>query len=848
MKKKATTISPSAPHHQTLPGTTADDASRMTPTSAHAETNRLLHQLMVHQVELEIQNEELREARAELEANTKHYTELYDFAPVGYFSLTEDAQIKQLNLMGAEMFGHERTQALNRNFSSFVFTEQNSCFIKFLTEIFTEESATPCVITLVRQTGDPVIVKLTGSLTADRGLCRVAAMDITQQRRSEAASREKIEDLDKIFNFSADLLSIATVKGRLIRINPAFGRLLGCRDEEITDRCFLEFVHPDDLEASQNALNDLKVGREVKDLVNRYRSHHGTYHWIEWRITPYRGEWVCAMGRDITGRKESEDALRLSEEKFRSIVESSPIAMHLYHLESDGRLVLIDSNSAADQETGLSNQSFFGKTIEEVFPNLIETHIPETYKQVALGELDTQSFEFHYSDSHVSGVFEVRVFRTAPRAIAVAFSDISERVLLTESLKNSQDELEIQVKIRTAQLHERTLQLRALASELTHTEERERRRIALLIHDHLQQTLVAALLNIGMLKQKQVHASCLDDLGDVEQMIREGIQITRTLTAELSPVVLHQCGLAAALKWLRSWCLEKYGLNVTVEAEEGINLTIDSSLTLFLSVRELLFNTVKYSGVQSAYVRLWQMPEDRTIRIEVSDKGVGFDATLVRAREGTAGGFGLFNIRERLELLGGGLITKSSPRKGSHFILWLPLAATEPACPTHPAHLTPNSPTTSDHAIPRTIGAAIANGRIRVVVADDHEEVRRGLVRIFQAEPDFEVVGQAIDGAEALELACSLRPNFVIMDLNMPRMNGIEATAAIHRVVPCVQILGLSTHADNEHRESMVRAGAFDLLHKNNPAALLLSTLRNQKCTNGCPHLAENPTCSNIQN
>ncbi len=803
---------------------------------------------MVHQVELEIQNEELREARAELEANTKHYTELYDFAPVGYFSLNENAQIKELNLMGAKMLGLERTQALNRNFSNFIFTEQNEYFTTFLTKIFAEESATHCVVTLVRQTGEPVIVKLTASLTNDRELCRVAAMDITQQRQSEAASREKIEDLDKIFNLSADFLSIATVTGKLIRINPAFGRLLGYRDEEITSHCFLDFVHPDDLEALQNALNDLRLGREVKDLVNRYRSHHGAYHWIEWRITPYRGEWVCAMGRDITGRKETEDALRLSEEKFRSIVESSPIALHLYHLEPDGRLVLTDSNSAADQEIGVSNQSFFGKTVEEVFPNLIDSRIPETYKQVALGELDTQSFEFPYTDSHVSGVFEVRVFRTAPRAIAVAFSDISERVRLTESLKISQDELESQVKTRTAQLHERTLQLRALASELTHTEERERRRIALLIHDHLQQTLVAALLNIGMLKQKQVHESSLDDLGDVEQMIREGIHITRTLTAELSPVVLHQCGLAAALKWLRSWCLEKYGLNVVVEAEEGINLTIDSSLTLFLSVRELLFNTVKYSGVQSAHVRLWQMPEDRTVRIEVSDKGVGFDASQVRAREGTAGGFGLFNIRERLELLGGGLITKSSPRKGSHFILWLPLAAAEPSRPTLTTHLNTTIPTTSDDVTPRTIGSAITNGKIRLVVADDHDEVRRGLVRIFQAEPDFEVVGQAIDGVEALELACSLRPNFVIMDLNMPRMNGIEATAAIQRVVPCVQILGLSTHADNEHRESMVRAGAFDLLHKNNPAALLVSTLRNQKCPNGCPHLAENAACTNEQN
>jgi PAS domain S-box-containing protein len=829
-------------HHQAEPQVAGDPA--IPPeTKAEAETNRLLHELLVHQVELEMQNEQLRDTRAELEAHAEHFTELYDFAPVGYFSVASDGTIRQLNLMGAEMLGHERALLLDHQFEEFLATENRSGFEKFLTGLFAERAEKPCEVKLLRRDQDPVIVRLTGSLSPDHRICRVAAMDLTEQRRSEAASREKIEDLDKIFNLSSDLLGIATLDGRFIRINPAFGRLLGHSDEELTSRCFLEFIHPEDLEASQNALATLKFGRDVLDFVNRYRCRDGSYRWIEWRATPYRRDLVCAFGRDITARKQWEDALRLSEEKFRRIVESSPTAMYLYQLEADGRLVLVGSNPAADRETGTTNRILYGKTVEEAFPNLANTQIPETYKRVACGELGTQSFEMAYTDEHMTGYFEVRAFRTGPGAIVVAFGDISERVQIREALKRSQDELESQVKQRTAQLQERTRQLRALANELTLAEERERRRIARLIHDQLQQMLVAALLNSGMLKQKLSENMPTHELDHIERILKESIQATRSLTSELSPAVLHQCGLAAALKWLRPWCKEKYGLDVAVEAEEGIDPDLDISVTLFLCVRELLFNTVKYSGVKSAALRMWRAPEDGMIRIEVSDQGAGFDVGVVRAREGTTGGFGLFNIRERLELLGGGLETKSTPGAGSRFTLWVPpLGSTSSATGDKPPPATPSRPrprrqaaNPANPAVSLLNRSAPRDGKIRIVVADDHTDVREGLVRIFQAERDFEVVGQAADGDEAVQLASHLLPDFVIMDLNMPRMNGLEATAAIHQVVPFVRVIGLSSHADDEHRSAMIRAGALDLLHKNDPPSLLLSTLRN------CADLANRP-------
>jgi PAS domain S-box-containing protein len=785
-----------------------------------ADPARILHELLVHQVELELQNEELLEARAEVEENAARFTELYDFAPVGYFSISSTGRILQVNFMGARMLSKERSLLLGGHFAGFVSVGSRQPFERFLELVFAGEEAAPLELEITRHDQTSITLRLTAVLSPNGLACRMAAMDVTEQRRAETSAREKNEDLDRIFNLSQDFISIANMDGRFIRLNPAFERLLGHSVGELMNRDFLEFVHPDDRDATMQAMADLRGGKAVLDFVNRYRCRDGSYRWLEWRGVPFRGELICSLARDITARKETEDALRVSEEKFRSIVEASPMAMYLYQLVGDHRLVLVDANPAADRETGIRHDTLRGKTVEEAFPKLVGTGIPEMYREVARGNLGTQSFVIHYDEQgRISGHFEVSVFQTVPGAIVVAFTDISERIKIEEELKQTQDELETRVQRRTAQLQERTRQLRALAGELTQIEERERSRIAGLIHDDLQQTLVAASLSLGMMRSKLGNGETAADLDRIGAMIRESIAISRSLTAELSPPVLRQCGLAAAFKWLRTWCSEKYGLDVTVTAEEEVDPGFEISVALFRGVRELLFNIVKHSGVKSAELRM-SRPAGGGLEIVVSDQGAGFDPEAARAREGISGGFGLFNLRERLELLGGKFGIESSPDAGSRFTLWVPVPAASPEVPAardwRPA---PGAPPPPSSCAPPSL-------KTRIVVADDHAAVRESLVRVLAAEPDLEVVGQAGDGEEALRLAGQLRPHFVVMDLNMPRLDGIEATAAIRREVPCVRVLGLSTHADAEHRTTMIRAGAVDLLHKNNSASEIISTLR----------------------
>ncbi len=629
------------------------------------EMSRTVHELMVHQVELELQHEELIEARRELEENTELMAELYDFAPVGYFSLSGSGLIRKLNLMGARMLGRERTPLPGARFADLVAPENRQAFERFLARIFNGEAPLPVEVVLVGDGRPAVTCRLTGALSPNGMICRVAAMDITEQRRVEAAVQKKHEDLERIFDLSHDLLGIAGSDGRFRRVNPSFERVLGYSHQELTRCSFLCFVHPDDQQSTCGALARLKAGEEVKDFENRYRCADGSYRWLEWRVTPYGDGLMYAVARDISEKKAALDALQRSERKFRSIVESSPTAMYLYRLGEDDRLILIEANDAADKELGIRHGELIGNPLEEAFPDLVNTEVPAMYRAIAKGELGPRQFDIAYDDGVVSGYFEVTAFQTNPGTIVVAFSDISER-------KAAREELEARVRKRTEQLQVRSLQLRALAGELSHAEERERRRIADLIHEDLQQMLVAAVLNLGILKSKIAGAGDEEEFNHIEGILRDSIKAARSLTAELSPPVLQQCGLAAALKWLRTWCGEKYAMEVRVNAEDPVDPCPEVGSTLFRCVRELLFNVVKHGGVRAAELHMWRTDGD-ILKIKVSDEGRGFDPEEVRAREGSAGGFGLFSIRERLEWLGGGLEIDSSPGAGSRFTLWVPL-------------------------------------------------------------------------------------------------------------------------------------------------------------------------------
>jgi len=136
---------------------------------------------------------------------------------------------------------------------------------------------------------------------------------------------------------------------------------------------------------------------------------------------------VVLVFRDQTEEREAERALRESEEKFRRIIELSPIGKYMYQLQEDDKLIFMGANPSADRIIGIDHHTLIGKTIQQAFPKLAKTEIPEMYVRIAKGEIKTQSFEMEYSENQINGFFQITVFRIGDNAIAVDFVDISDR-------------------------------------------------------------------------------------------------------------------------------------------------------------------------------------------------------------------------------------------------------------------------------------------------------------------------------------------------------------------------------------------------------------------------------------
>lgn len=398
---------------------------------------------------------------------------------------------------------------------------------------------------------------------------------------------------------------------------------------------------------------------------------------------------------------------------------------------------------------------------------------------------------------------EIELMRTVADQVAVAM----QRVQAKQALENTVRERTAALAASVEQLDARARQLRALAGELTMAEQRERRRMSKLLHDGLQQHLAAAKLQVGGLPEPQADVRAI--AAGLDELLAECIRMSRTLSAELSPPALFEHGLRSSLEWLCRWMKEKHGFTVELAMEGNFELAEDVKILVFEFIRELLFNSAKHSGGKTAAVQVGG-GKGSNLWIRVSDSGRGFET---KELESTANGeaLGLFGIRERIGLIGGTLQVDSAPGRGCRFDLTVPSAVVLP-----PRQAVPFS----------GVNGRTAAGAIRVLVADDHPLFRAGLVRLFRKEGDFQVVGQAESGRQAIEMAGRLLPEVILMDVNMPELDGIEATAAIHRAHPDIRIIGLSMHEDEHSMRSMLNAGAVDYKTKGCNSRELLAAIR----------------------
>ena len=379
----------------------------------------------------------------------------------------------------------------------------------------------------------------------------------------------------------------------------------------------------------------------------------------------------------------------------------------------------------------------------------------------------------------------------------IRFQDIAERL----------------VSKRTAELLHTQARLRTMAQTLTLTEQRERKRMATELHDYLAQLLVLGKMKLSRMNAQiqTFSAPVAAVLEEIDQTLDKALDYTRTLIAELSPPVLHEFGLPMALRWLADQ-MKKHHL--TVDVRLGISelpLTENQAILLFHSARELLINVAKHAGTNKAALAL-DVAEDM-LTIAVQDEGKGFKTDRLEPHE-PGQHFGLFSIKERMEELGGWLRVESTPGRGTTVTLGLPYTST--------AAFATDTSRNEPHVHPPPSKTA---GVRRVLLVDDHAMVRQGLRAVLDAHPDLFIIGEAADGREAVSIAKKRTPDVIVMDINMPRMDGIEATKRIKKDQPGMVIIAVSVNDTPDLRESLQRAGASAFVSKAEAGERLYETI-----------------------
>lgn len=365
-----------------------------------------------------------------------------------------------------------------------------------------------------------------------------------------------------------------------------------------------------------------------------------------------------ADGTDITGLGSASALLR-----------AAPSVLYVFDLPT-GRLLFC--NDPMTSLLGYTPEQLreAGPAIDELLIDPADRHLLRKHRKRLAQAADSEMVETELPLRRADGRWRWMLLRegiiarqadgTPLRSIGTA-EDVTDRRQLSERLAEVCETLA-----------EREGMLRLLTAQLTLAEQHQRNRLAQLLHDDLQQLLYALRLAIHRVRRRDESRSLDRPLEEVEQLLNQALQVTRSTAVDLNPPVLEQQGLAAAIEWLARQMKARHGLEVVASLDPAAEpQTADTRILLFQAIRELLFNVVKHAQTDRAEVHMSISGTDDT-RIEVIDRGRGLECACLDPGELASGCFGLFSLRQRLDLIGGRLEIHSRPGQGMRTVLCVP--------------------------------------------------------------------------------------------------------------------------------------------------------------------------------
>jgi PAS domain S-box-containing protein len=350
------------------------------------ESSRIVHELRVHQIELEIQNEELRRTHAELEEKHEQYLDLYDFAPVGYFTLFEQGQIIATNLTASTMLDMPRNNLIGQQIARFICCDDQYIFSHKMRQLFATGEAQAWELGMKKSGGTVFWCSLNAVMKqgSDVPVCCVVISDISDRRIAEKALVESEQRYRTLANSGQALIWTATPDKLCNYFNEPWLAFTGRTLEQEVGKGWTEGVHPEDFGRCLEIYDTAFDRRESFSMEYRLRHVSGEYRWIVDQGTPRydtRGEFLGYIGHclDVSKRKNAEEAVRESEVNLRNIADTMQETLSVISLNGT---FLYANQKATWNMLGGKSGDLIGKNLREVIEKVQAEGLIERYQSV----------------------------------------------------------------------------------------------------------------------------------------------------------------------------------------------------------------------------------------------------------------------------------------------------------------------------------------------------------------------------------------------------------------------------------------------------------------------------------
>lgn len=501
--------------------------------------------------------------------------------------------------------------------------------------------------------------------------------DITGYNQTDNAISRQFELIESIFDNIPILLVMWDPRLRRFTLNRCAENVIGWTTKEANEIDFMREVYPDAAYRAEVENFMLSLKSEWHEWIVRTKT--GEYVPIDWTNIYLTDYTMIGIGVDLRERKQKEQIIKQSEARYRQLMSMLPAAM--YTCDENGRITYYNEQAAKlwgrSPRVGDPDELFCGSYRFYCPDGSPLAHHQTPIAAVLIGGKSVRNQEVNIQrpdGSRLCLLVNIDPICDETGRICGAinvFTDITAHKQTEAALQRLNETLEQQVAERTEIAETRAKKLQVLTRELIEAEEKERQRIAMLLHDDLQQILVSAKFQTEMLitslkgKTLNIAETLLDTLSKASDSCR-------TLSHELNLTSMDTHDIGVTLKEIVDQMGKNHGLRIKSKIEfNSRQVSEDIKFYIGRTIQELIVNCAKHAGSDQASLEI--SGGENLLTITFEDNGAGFNPGLLKIRGGNKGGIGLFSIQQRTEALGGSFKVDSSPNKGCRFVIHVPI-------------------------------------------------------------------------------------------------------------------------------------------------------------------------------